>query len=559
MKSSLKIIFFLLIFFHLGSAVWAQEQIQSFDSQIIINQDGTINVEERIVYDFSNLERHGIYRDIPYIKKNEAGKKFRLDFTSVSVRDEDGNSYQFKKTAENGKLRLKVGDPNKTITGVYTYIIRFQVSGALTYFSDHDELYWNVTGNDWTVPIAQFTSGVGLPIEIGQSDISAICYTGYEASTAKNCAYEIKDSLVNFQSQNELNPREGLTIVVKFPKNIVSVLEPKPYVTFWETFLGKFVLGLLIVAAFTWYVVYPIKIPLKWLREGRDPQTHGTGSARAWFEPPKTREGRALTPEETGALVDERADMEDVSGMIVYLAQKGYLKIEERQKGHFYFKKRKEFAADENLLSFERTFLAELFEKSDEFRIQKSKLYDAVENVKTSIYKKLVSERFFPENPNKVRSFYTLIGGFALATLNIALAFSAFFFGRNMPRKTVLGVEATNIAKSLRNFLSSQERQLEFQAKNQMMFEKLLPYAIVFGVEKIWAERFKDLDLKPPDWYSGYGTTRFNSVYFTNSLNSSFSSLRSAATPTSSSSGFSSGFSGGSSGGGGGGGGGGSW
>ena len=92
------------------------------------------------------------------------------------------------------------------------------------------------------------------------------------------------------------------------------------------------------------------------------------------------------------------------------------------------------------------------------------------------------------------------------------------------------------------------------------MFEKLLPYAVAFGVEKIWANRFKDIQLRQPEWYSGYGSSsRFNSVYFTNSLNSSFSSVRSAATPVSSSTGHSSGFSGGSSGGGGGGGGGGSW
>ena len=93
------------------------------------------------------------------------------------------------------------------------------------------------------------------------------------------------------------------------------------------------------------------------------------------------------------------------------------------------------------------------------------------------------------------------------------------------------------------------------------MFEKLLPYAVAFGVEKIWAERFKDIDIKPPDWYEGKDMTVFNSVIFASSLGRSLSSFRSSATPTTSSKGFSSGFSsgGGFSGGGGGGGGGGSW
>lgn len=130
-----------------------------------------------------------------------------------------------------------------------------------------------------------------------------------------------------------------------------------------------------------------------------------------------------------------------------------------------------------------------------------------------------------------------------------------------MFKKTKLGKEQANVAKSLCNFLSSQSKQLEFQANKQMFFEKLLPYAIAFGVEKVWAKRFSNLKLTLPDWYRGYNSNTFTTVYFISSLNSSlnsFSSVSQPPTPTTSTSGFSSGFSGGSSGGGGGGGGG-SW
>lgn len=559
MKTFLKILFILFIFLQLSSVVWAQEQIQSFDTKIVINKDGTIDVKERIVYDFGTLEKHGIHRDVPFVKTNKQGKKFKLDFSNFSVTDENNNSYRFTKSTNNQQLTFKIGDPNKTITGLHTYIISYKVSGALTYFSDHDELYWNATGNEWTVPIVHSTSGVGLPVGAAQGEISATCFTGSEGSTSRDCEINKTDNFVTFKANSILESNQGLTVVVGFPKNIVSVLEPRPYAGFWETNFGKIVIAVIILAAFLWYIVYPIWIPIKWLRQGRDPST-SSGQARAWFDPPKTKPGRPLTPEETGALVDERADMEDISGMIVLLAQKGYIKIEEKQKGDFYFVKRKDFSKAEDLLAFEETFLYGLFKDGDKFHLKKSKLYDLVETVKTNIYQRLVSEGFFLENPNKVRGFYTIIGGLALTTFNFALAFSAFFFGRHMPKKTPSGVETKNVAKSLKNFLSSQERQLEFQAKNQVFFEKLLPYAVVFGVEKIWAERFKDIQMRPPDWYSGYGSARFNSVYFTNSLNSSFSSFQSATTPVTSSTGHGSGFSGGSSGGGGGGGGGGgSW
>ena len=554
------------IFLQLGSAVDAKEQIQNFDSKININKDGTIEVEEKIVYDFGNLQRHGIYRNTPYIKTNKAGKKFELEFENFSVTDENGKKYQYKKSVSNENINLKIGDPNRTITGVNIYLIKYKVSGALTYFSDHDELYWNSNGNEWTIPILSLTSEVRLPVGVAQREISASCYTGYLGSKDQDCQINKTDISATFKTIGILEPNQGLTLVFGFPKNIALLLEPKPYVSFWQSFVGKAILGMIILVAIFWYIVYPIYIPVKWLREGRDPSTRSArsgqvpGEVSAWFDPPKTKTGRPLTPQETGALVDERVDIDDLSAMIVSLAQKGFMKIEEREKNNFYLVKKKD-SSDSRLLTFEKKFLDEIFQGGETISLKNKKpsLNTVVEESKKSIYEKLVQEGFFPENPNKIRTFYTVIGSLALTTINFALAFSAFLFGRNMPKKTLLGVEASSIAKSLRKFLVSQERQLEFQAKNQMFFEKLLPYAIAFGVEKIWADRFKDIDLKPPDWYEGYSTGRFNSIALTNSLNSSFSSFQSAATPTTSSSGFSSGFSGGSSGGGGGGGGGGSW
>ena len=554
------------IFLQLGSAVDAKEQIQNFDSKININKDGTIEVEEKIVYDFGNLQRHGIYRNTPYIKTNKAGKKFELEFENFSVTDENGKKYQYKKSVSNENINLKIGDPNRTITGVNIYLIKYKVSGALTYFSDHDELYWNSNGNEWTIPILSLTSEVRLPVGVAQREISASCYTGYLGSKDQDCQINKTDISATFKTIGILEPNQGLTLVFGFPKNIALLLEPKPYVSFWQSFVGKAILGMIILVAIFWYIVYPIYIPVKWLREGRDPSTRSArsgqvpGEVSAWFDPPKTKTGRPLTPQETGALVDERVDIDDLSAMIVSLAQKGFMKIEEREKNNFYLVKKKD-SSDSRLLTFEKKFLDEIFQGGETISLKNKKpsLNTVVEESKKSIYEKLVQEGFFPENPNKIRTFYTVIGSLALTTINFALAFSAFLFGRNMPKKTLLGVEASSIAKSLRNFLVSQERQLEFQAKNQMFFEKLLPYAIAFGVEKIWADRFKDIEMRPPDWYEGYSTGRFNSIALTNSLNSSFSSFQSAATPTTSSSGFSSGFSGGSSGGGGGGGGGGSW
>ncbi|MEX1052766.1 MAG: hypothetical protein WEC80_02875, partial [Patescibacteria group bacterium] len=256
---------------------------------------------------------------------------------------------------------------------------------------------------------------------------------------------------------------------------------------------------------------------------------------------------------------DERVDLRDILSIIVDLAQRGYLKIEERKKKDFYFIKQKNFKNDKKLLSFEKEFLSGLFSDLKEVRLKDKKLYITISKVKKMIYDQLVIDNFFPKNPEKIRNFYILITFLAIITINIPLAIISIIFGRIMPRKTLDGVNAANISKSLKNFLGSQERQLEYQARNQMFFEKLLPYAVAFGVEKVWANRFKNIEMKEPDWYSGQSS--FNSTNLIYGLNSSFKSVTVSATPTRSSSGFSSGTSsgGGFSGGGGGGGGGSSW
>ena len=237
------------------------EHIESFDSNIIINKDGTIDVKETIVYDFDNLQKHGIYREIPFIKTNQDGKKYRLEINNISVVDENGSNYQYQILKENNNIRLKIGDPNRTITGEHSYLISYKVSGALTYFSDHDELYWNVTGNEWTVPIANTTASVVWPQEIKKEDIKSICYTGVFGSKESFCQVVLPSlndrAKMVITSNGSLGNGEGLTIVVSFPKNIVAVLEPKEFDSFWGTFAGKLVMGLIGLIGLIWYVFLP--------------------------------------------------------------------------------------------------------------------------------------------------------------------------------------------------------------------------------------------------------------------------------------------------------------
>ena len=562
MKRLVFIVFLLCSFFFV-TKVSAQptsgmEHIESFKSTINIRQDAIVEVSENIVYDFGNESRHGIYRNIPFIKKNTEGKKYKMDITINSVVDDVLQPYTYSSSKEGDYIKVKIGDADTTITGVHTYVINYNVRGALTYFSDHDELYWNSTGNEWEVPISSAQAIITLPQEIPTENIDAICYTGSTGSTESNCSIALVDRTFTIDMTSGLNPQEGLSFAVRFPPALVAVQEATEVVAFFDTLVGKMVGIGIILFALWWYVALPLWLPIRWWIAGRDPKTTG-GPVSAWFDPPQTKKKRPLTPAETGTLIDEHAGPRELSSLLINLAQRGYLKIVEKKKGEFELHKGKEFVENTELLSFEKTFLEELFVKGHIVNLKSRNLADEVEKVLQSLYESLVTEGFFPENPDKVRKKYSILVGFAAFTFNFPLLLSAGIFGRLMPHKTIEGVQAAHVTRSLKNFLTSQERQLEFQAKNQIMFEKLLPFAIAFGVEKVWAERFKDIQLTQPDWYQGAYVGAFNSQTFTRSLGSSLSSFRSAATPVSSSSGHSSGFSGGSSGGGGGGGGGGSW
>jgi uncharacterized membrane protein len=532
------------------------ERIEDFQSNILVQKDGSIKVTETIKY-FFDYPRHGIYRNIPFTKYDN-GKRYDVAFKFDKVRDEKGKKYTLSTSKSGEQWVLKIGDPNRTIEGEHTYIISYEARGELGYFSDHDELYWNVTGTGWDVPIKKATATITLPQTLTTEQIKLLCYTGPNGSTKHNCTGSTDGTTATFTTTLFLNSSEGLTFVEGFPKGIVEVLKPEVFVPFFDRWYGKLTLLGILIAAFLWYIVLPVYLILKWYRHGRDPEV---GIAvRATFDPPKVGK-RFLTPAETGALIDETVNNRDIFSTIVDLARRGYIKITEPKNKEFHLlkdvpKKTRSASSGQELLPFEQTLYDGLFEDGEDVELKKVKIYTTTAAVQKELYSLLVKHGYFTENPNTIRAKYYVLGSLGLFTFNFVMAFIAFVFGRVMPRKTLLGAQTAKQAQGLKNFLTSQERQLNFQGEKQMLFEKLLPYAMAFGVEKQWAKRFADFDLKNPDWYEGTSSTHFNTIIFANSLSNSYSNFAVSSTPPSSSG---SGFSGGSSGGGGGGGGGGSW
>ncbi|MBU2025583.1 DUF2207 domain-containing protein, partial [Patescibacteria group bacterium] len=472
--------------------------------------------------------------------------------------------------------------PDSFVQGEKTYVIKYKVWRALGFFDDHVELYWNVTGNEWQEPILKSSFEITLPEKIDQSKLRQACYTGAAGSTQNFCLGEITgDNQVSFKLEQGffLKSNQGLTAVLSWPPGIVQpVSKIQEYRWILEDNLGTIYAFVAPVAAFVLLFIF-------WFRRGRDPQGKGTIIAR--FYPPED-----LTAQEVGTIVDEKADNVDISSLIISLAVKGYLKIKELPgKKIFGLTTGKDYLFTQlaqdisKLEDFEKKFLTAVFDAAKETKLSdlKNKFYKQLPEIRQALYQSTVDKGYFPKNPEKTRGAFIglgvaaavlgLIFGFALfqsgfaAVANLIIGLMIIVFGFFMPRRTAKGVNAKEHILGLKEYLGVAEAdRIKFHnapEKKPETFEKLLPFAMVLGVEKQWAKQFEDIYQNPPQWFEGSAPDHFSSFYLVNSLFSLQNAANAAFVSSpgggagSGGSGFSSG--GGSSGGGFGGGGGGSW
>ncbi len=573
MKKLLIFLFFIGIFL-ITPAVCVAEDIDNYQVSLQINQDASLNVEENIVYNFGTELRHGIFRQIP-IKYQARGGNYNLRISDIYVTDENNLPYKFDISYPQNYIQIKIGDANAYVTGLKTYIISYKIKRAINYFDNYDELFWNVTGNEWPAPIKQARAIVSLPEGIEQQNLQTACYAGPYGST-QTCdkityAYNNKNLVedVTF-NQEDLDYNEGLSIVIGLPKGLIyqpTILE-----------------SLLAIARDNWIVFLPILVFIilfyLWYTRGKDPA--GRGTIIAEFDPPDK-----LSPAQVGTIYDEKAQHKDISAEIIYLAIKGYLKITREETGKIFklhdytFDKLK--GADDNLNSFQKTLMADLFDSGDKVKLSEliNNFYKDLATITKEVYQSTVTAKYFLKSPQAVRGAYL---GFGLVVLFLlffigplmgfigwlSLLISAgliMLFSLVMPKKTRKGVLAKEHILGLKLYLTVAEKErIKFHnapEKNPHEFERLLPYAMVLGVENQWAKQFADIYKdQSPSWYNDPSTANFSSFALVSSLNnfstqanSNLSSHPSSA--ASGSSGFSSG--GGFSGGGFGGGGGGSW
>lgn len=577
-------------------AQFAFEKIDAYHVDIRIESNGNLTITEDIDYDFGAEERHGIFRDIPTKLRydGEHDRRYPLKVQSVSASPGTPNKYKVE-GIEDGRTRIRIGDEDRTITGKHSYQIVYRVEGALNGFPDHDELYWNAIGAEWSTSIESADVTVRLAAAEPAGNIEIICFAGPNGSQLPCDSASLDGQRANF-TNGALGSYEGLTVVVGFPKGRVP--EPAPILEQRWTFQRAFTVDPLRIglALALLAVVILALVRLIW-NVGRDRRWRGSpvevvfggtseqhvplfegGAYAIEYTPPD-----GLRPGQIGTLLDEVAHPLDISATIVDLATRGYLRIDEIPKTWWFGKSDWQLvhlptpeSDKKGLLDYERKLLGGLFESGDEVKLSslKEKFHTRLQEVQQALYADAVERGWFNRSPDSIRSRWT---GIAIGTIvaSILLVVAAakwttfglvplpFVFGslllftqRNrMPRRTAKGTAALRRALGFRQFIETAEtRRAEFAEKAGLFYE-YLPFAVVFGCTDKWAEAFEGLALEPPGWYSS--STAFNTVMLANAMDG-FSTTTSgtlASTPG----GSGSSGSGGSSGGGGGGGGGGSW
>ena len=556
--------------------IYAQEQekILKFESNITVNTDTTIDIVENITFNpSSTIPRHGLEWTLPYVYKVSAFRRpTEIKVNRVTYYPVSNPSLkvfnEYSRSDENGWITLRIGDADKYINEPYEYIVEYTLKyTAISYFDEHEEIYLNIIGPGWGIPIENAKATLTAPVEIKE----IVCFAGPDCDKGQNCNIEVNGNVLNVSPKDTLQPYEGYTVAIK-----------QPVGTFEDTTKEQIMMVILSNIG----ILLPIPVGIFLFSFLKKKFKNKDITVIPQYQPEKDMDSLS-----SSLLIKNVQQTKNVSSVLIEMAIKGYYKIREYEKKKYEFvKSEKDY---KSLPQHIVTLLDGIFAYGDVVPIKKLTNFHMASTKALSESKKYLKEKDLISSGKEAIKILLIVGSlFAMFILfntlpifisNVVigwwfgLAISIvllFIFALKIDIRTEIGNEKYTHLLGLKMYINTAEKdRIEFHndpKKYTEVFEALLPYAMIFGLEKKWAKQFEDIYTTPPDWYQGDFTT-FNTIYFVNSLGSFNTGVGSKTSPPSSysssggyrSSGWSSGGSGfgggGSSGGGGGGSGGGGW
>lgn len=534
--------------------------VENYSVEIFIDKEGYFDVVENYDVNFT-YHKHGIYRDIltQYQLTTEEGtkEKRKIEISKIEV-----PGHRFEATGKFGQkiknaVRIKIGDPNKTVIGPVHYEIKYRVKKAFLFEETFTQFYWNLKPPDWEAPFKKIDFIVHTPDAVRLDSSLVKVYAGAMGTTLESKDFQFSynensvhgSSSIGFRS----NRGEALTILINLPPN--SIVKHEPFWPFWTDYGWVLILCLL---AGTFYWVFHTY--------GKDDPAPAVIS---YFPPDK------MDPAMVGFLINDREDTSDLISLLPYWGNLGLIEIEEIDKKGWFAKDDTRIIKIANLpkdaTPYEQTVFNGLF-SGGETQVLVSSLKDSFYTTMSAAkgeLKEAAQEYYDP----LARKAYWFTGGGIILMLLIVLPLFFYFWGpvalvsalalgilllilnRYMVKKNPKGIKLYSELKGFEKFIrTAEENRLKLLLKESpSYFESTMAYALSFGVFEQWARKFDSLDIPPPSWYH-YAGTQMTMRHFSQSFSSTIKSTSSTMVSSPSSSGG-----GGSAGGGFDGGGGGSW
>ena len=576
LKSILTLFFVALVFALIPQTAFANPNnfyFESFDADYYLSIDdnnrSSLVIKEKLVAIFPNYDQnHGIERAIPTIYDNHP-----VNPNIIRVTNEKGIDIEYTTYKSNDNLVVKIGSDKKFVYGKNTYNIEYGLSDVTKSYPAGDEFYWDTNGTQWKQAFNSNTSRLHIDSKLIQNFTGQVdCYSGPVGSNLKNCTANIDSSndnkIITISSTLALEAGENITMVVSFKSETFASYISPPL-----SFNQKIFYGIIIVILALWYLIIPICLFIwsfsRWKKFGRDAKTN-TAIVPQYLAP------KNISIIEADIIKNSTMSNKAITATIIDLAVRHYWRIFDLDNNDYEIEIIKDTS---DLLESEKAIVKIIF--TDNFLVgskiklnNEKNLYSQTQIIANDCYIQSIVDGYMIDTrkiQKKVNLFGVLLIILSILTLNIIGFFSAIammMFARNMPALSNKGIELKTYLGGLNMYMkvAEQDRIKLLQGANTaeidskqliILYEKLLPYAILYGIDKSWTEQLSHLYIdQAPTWFNG-NNQRFNSIMFAGAINSFNSTTsNSFAPPTNSGD---SGFSGGSSGGGGGGGGGGGW
>ena len=332
------------------------ERIPDYHADITLEDNGSLEVTETItVISVGNQIRHGIFRDFPTTYTDPYNNRYVVGFQMLSA-TRDSASEQFRVEDQFNGKRIYLGSPNALVTpGRHVYTITYSTNRQLGFYKDHDELFWNVTGNGWDFPIDAASATVHLPGNIPTDKVSLSGFTGPQGSRASQLASSAEEGAFQFTAQRPLSRREGLSVLLMWPKGYIT---PPTFSQNLEFFFHDNRGALLLASGFLITLLYYL---IAWSIVGRDPPR---GVIMALYEPPAN-----LSPSSMRYLMRMGYDNKTFAAAILDMAVRGFLKISEESGAYRLTLTGKD---DRVLTPDEKQIASALFEGRNELLLQQT-------------------------------------------------------------------------------------------------------------------------------------------------------------------------------------------